>query len=135
MSDVAASVVVSVWTIPRVSVPTCTFIPKYHCCPYFVCLISGSRVAVACLIIATAACTSGNDASGPRNSVALTGDAVGCDTVCVVTDDPSAFSAMAIPADSLDSRVLLARLVWNQLPRGSVRARLAGTATLSPTEA
>ena len=47
MSACAASVVVSVWTTPRRSVPTCTFIPKYHIFPFRVCFISGSRVPVA----------------------------------------------------------------------------------------
>jgi Lipopolysaccharide export system permease LptF/LptG len=47
MSAVAASVVVTVWTIPRVSLPTCTFMPKYHWLPFRVCFMSGSRVCVA----------------------------------------------------------------------------------------
>ena len=47
MSACAAGVVVSECTMPRVSVPTWIFMPKYHCCPLRVCCISGSRVFVA----------------------------------------------------------------------------------------
>src|SRR5215831_10223492 len=37
------------------STPKCPFIPKYHCCPFFVWCISGSRVPVAFLVDAGAA--------------------------------------------------------------------------------
>ena len=47
MSAVAASVAVTLCTRPFVSVPMCSFIPKYHWLPLRVDLISGSRVLLA----------------------------------------------------------------------------------------
>lgn len=52
MSAVAASVVLAfvvviVWITPPRFVRTCTFMPKYHWCLFYVCRISGSRVFVA----------------------------------------------------------------------------------------
>ncbi len=47
MSAVAAWVASTVWTIPRRSVPMCSFIPKCQLFPLRVCFISGSRVSLA----------------------------------------------------------------------------------------
>ena len=47
MSATPAWVAVRLWTRPCRSVPTCSFIPKYHVFPLRVCFISGSRAWAA----------------------------------------------------------------------------------------
>src|ERR1700682_3131908 len=50
MSATLAAVALSVWTIPRLSAPMCSFIPKCQLRPLRVCFISGSRLALAFLV-------------------------------------------------------------------------------------
>src|SRR2546421_11153269 len=50
MSATAALVALTVCTIPRLSAPMCSFIPKCQFLPLRVCFISGSRVALAFLV-------------------------------------------------------------------------------------
>src|SRR5580698_8421348 len=50
MSATLAAVALTVWTIPRLSAPMCSFIPKYQFLPLRVCFISGSRLALAFLV-------------------------------------------------------------------------------------
>src|SRR5271167_4779245 len=50
MSATLAAVALTVWTIPRLSAPMCSFIPKCQFLPLWVCFISGSRVALAFLV-------------------------------------------------------------------------------------
>src|SRR6202045_221400 len=50
MSATLASVALTVWTIPRLSAPMCSFIPKCQLRPLRVCFISGSRLALAFLV-------------------------------------------------------------------------------------
>src|SRR6266481_6256636 len=49
MSATAALVALTVCTIPRLSAPMCSFIPKCQFLPLRVCFISGSRVATRVL--------------------------------------------------------------------------------------
>src|SRR3984893_8510550 len=50
MSATLAAVALTVWTIPRLSAPMCSFIPKCQLRPLRVCFISGSRLALALLV-------------------------------------------------------------------------------------
>src|SRR5438445_7348407 len=50
MSATLAAVALTVWTIPRLSAPMCSFIPKCQLRPLRVCFISGSRLALAFLV-------------------------------------------------------------------------------------
>src|SRR3984957_8050952 len=50
MSATLAAVARTVWTIPRLSAPMCSFIPKCQLRPLRVCFISGSRAALAFLV-------------------------------------------------------------------------------------
>ena len=87
-------------------------------------------------VVVLVGCSASRDVAAPRESVSLTGaQIVGCDTVCVTAEGAAPFAAIPIPADSGDSQVLLARVVWDSVSSGRVRLRLVGAATLTATEA
>ena len=83
MSATAALVALTVCTIPRLSAPMCSFIPKCQFLPLRVCFISGSRVACP---------------NGEPSSISLVGADKDLDKAelgdhnlpsqCIATDDP-----------------------------------------------